>query len=216
MSLRRSDCLCILQLAQATSLAGPGERPAYRGRIESSPICTGNLRQPRAMAAEDRPIESPSSDQMKRSWLGPDRRGDSFVVRRVVSRSVSLAGSEMIGTYLTSASTTDERYGVPRPTCARRWAASWRRGSSAPRTPHPAAFSPRVTSHFRRRTYRYRYRYICTRVSRAMSRPSHPVGRSCNSVHACLYVLYVLYTTLRSTWTAETSIIDGRRLTADG
>lgn len=43
--------------------------------------------------------------------------------------------------------------------------------------------------------------------------PGRSVGRSCNSVHACLYVLYAYYASV--TWTAETSIIDGRRLTAE-
>lgn len=121
---------------------GPGSgQPIADGSslLQSAQATSGNLWRQKIGPSR---AESPSSDQMKRSWLGTDRRGDSFVVRRFVSRSVSLGCSEMIGTYLTSASTTDERYDdVPRPTSARGWAASWRRGSSAAHTPHPAAFS---------------------------------------------------------------------------
>lgn len=185
MSLHRSDCLCsVHSAARSGDLTGRARAAASLSRTadgsslpQSAQATSGNLGLWRQKIGPSR-AESPSSDQMKRSWLGPDRLGDSFVVRRLVSRSVSLGCSEMIGTYLRSARTADERYGVPRPTCARGWVASWRRCSSAARSSQTAAFSSHLAFSATYIQYRYRYRYICTRISRAMSHHTRSVGRS--------------------------------------
>lgn len=129
-------------------------RPHWQGPGRSQPIADGSCLPQSAQATSGNlglwrqkiGIESPSSDQMKRSWLGPDRLGDSFVVRRLVSRSVSQAGSEMIGTYLRSARTTDERYDVvPRPQGDGRPAGGEALAQPAARSSQPSHLeSPRV------------------------------------------------------------------------
>lgn len=217
--------LCPCAGAIACAFCSSLRRPHWQGPGSGKPIADGSSLPQSAQATSGNlwrqkiGIKSPSSDQMKRSWLGPDRLGDSFVVRRLVSRLVSLAGSEMIGTYLRSASTTDERYDVPRPTSARGWVASWRRGSSATRSQQPAdrslLESPRVFGDVH--TVQVQV-HMYTRIPghEPPITPGRSVGRSVDRVTVFMHVcMYCTYTTLRSTWTAETSIIDGRRLTAD-
>lgn len=206
-------------------------RPHWQGPGSGQPIADGSSLPQSAQATSGNlwrqkigpsRAESPSSDQMKRSWLGTDRRGDSFVVRRLVSRSVSLGCSEMIGTYLTSASTTDECYGIPRPTSHVPRAQGDGRPAGGEALAQPAARSPqpsRVTSRFRRRTVQVQvqvHMYVHAYPGPWAAHHTRSVGRSVGRVTVFMHVcMYCTYTTLRSTWTAETSIIDGRRSTAE-